>query len=216
MKNKIICIVGILIFTIVTIGGGMLLATKGFFYWEFISLSIYTWLKLICGISIVAIILYDYINIRVKKKKNGELKFILKRKDKKNQIIGFIALLISFFIQTAILTRGFKEFNSDIIFLFYFHTPLLLVFGYRHIEKEGLGEGCIYYWGSPIELKKVLRYSFNENTLILVVNKKTFGINQTFDIPFLIEDADKTNIEKFLCDKVEEECCDVVETKCAG
>ncbi|MCM1988931.1 hypothetical protein [Oceanirhabdus seepicola] len=214
MKNKIISIVGMLIFTIVTIGGGMFLATKGFFYWEFIGLSAYTWLKLICGISIVAIILYDYINIRIQKKKDGELKFILKRKNKKNQVVCFIAVLISFFIQTVILTKGFKEFNSDIIFLFYFHVPLLLVLGYRHNEKEGLGEEGIYYWGSLIAWKNAVRYSFNENTLILVINKKTFGINEIVNIPFIIEDTDKTHIEKFLCDRVEEACCDAAVLSC--
>ncbi|MCM1988907.1 hypothetical protein [Oceanirhabdus seepicola] len=203
-KSKIRALIFILIVTLAGLAGGIFIAVKGVFFKEFMGLSMGNWFKVIIGIAITIVVLYDFISIRVKRKKYGELKYRLKRKDKRKQIIGLILLIIIFFIQILIFTRGFKKFDFDVVFLMYCVWPLPLMFLYRNIEKEGIGEGGVHYWGEIIKWDKVLRYSFRGDTLTVVSRSKSFGVNEIIEIPFIIEDGDKIDIEEFLSEKVGE------------
>jgi len=81
-------------------------------------------------------------------------------------------------------------------------APVPFLVGYFNFEDVGLCEGGVYYYGDIIVWDKLARYSFVGNTLVLAMNKRTFGFNDKYYISFIIKDDDKSEIEEFLCDRI--------------
>ena len=200
--NLIICIVVMILVSIITLLGCIFLNSKGLLFKDYIGLTMVNWLQIIVGVIILGFILYDFTSIRVKRKKYGKLRFRLKRKDTIKQTIALILLLIIYFIQAWIFTSGFKEFDLDKIFMMFCVAPLPLLFGYHNIEKEGLGDKAVYYWGYVIQWNKVCRYNFKGDTLRLTISKRSFGKDEEYEIPFIVNRNDKIVVEEFLCEKM--------------
>ncbi|WBW96302.1 hypothetical protein [Oceanirhabdus sp. W0125-5] len=201
-RSKIITLLLVLAVFIVTIILGILFINTGLIETKFMGVGILDWFQIIVVIIISFVVLNDFIKVRLKRSRYGKLKYKLKRKDKKKQNIGLVILVIIFFIQVSIFSEKFNTFNLHTIVAIYFVAMLPLLFLYRNIEKEGLGEGGIHYWGEIVKWEQVLRYSFNENKLTITAHKKIYRKDEIFEIPFIIEDSDKNEYKAFLEEKM--------------
>ncbi len=94
----------------------------------------------------------------------GELKYVLKRTNKKVQVIGLF-ILVAILIFEAVL----RVVNISFLYML---GMLPLMFGYHNVEKEGLGDNCIYQWGIPTKWSNVTSYYFKEELLTFNVTKK--------------------------------------------
>lgn len=204
-KRRVINLIIFILFAVLVIMiaflVGKFLESKGLLYIEFMGITVNSF-TIIFEVMIIGFILYDFTSIRVKRKKYGELKYILKSNDKTRQII-FIIMIIFLFVQVVSLTNGFKKIDAHIMMLLYYPTPIIFLYVYHNIEKEGLGEEGVYYWGDVLTWDKVLRYNFKEDKLILTISKRSFGKIEKYEILFIVNGNDKIEIEEFLCEKGE-------------
>ena len=194
MKTKIISIIIILVVSILSFFGTFYLGINDVLGVKIFGLTIGTMLPIVIEIILSIIIVYDFISIRLKRMRYGELKYVLKRTNKKVQVIGFL-ILVAILIFEAVLIA------VDISFL-YMLGMLPLMFGYHNMEKEGLGDKCIYQWGIPTKWSNVRSYNFEGNILTLNVTKKYLWMTQDIKIPFKVEKEQQTEILDYVKSRV--------------
>lgn len=193
MKIKIITLLICLVIGALTMLGTLYLDRNGLLDSKFIGLSVGTLIPLVFKAIVIILIVCDFMSIRFKKKKYGEIKFVLKRANKRNQIIAFFVLM-SIFILEAILILSIRDVEKTNISPLFMFGMLALMYGYHNIEKEGLADNCIYQWGIPTKWDNVNSYDYGGRILTFNVTKKFLGMTQKLKIPFIVNIEEETKI----------------------
>jgi hypothetical protein len=199
---RMLMVVFILLFSVVIGLGTFYMASTGLLNLKIIGISFNNWIYILLNVIMITTILYDFINIRVNRKKYGPLKYVLKRRNKRTQVIGFMLLTALFIFNLLVLI----VFNKDIQFMNISMTILYgampLMFGYRNLEKEGLSDYCIYFWGVPYKWDNVDSYGLDDNMLTLTVSRKVVGIKEIIKVYFTISRSQKNEIAEFVAERV--------------
>jgi hypothetical protein len=182
----------------VTFFGTFYLASKGILFLTFTGITYFDWVFIILDLTMISIIIFDFIYIRINRRKYGKLKYILKRKSKRTQVIGFIFICFVFvfeFIINFILLREIKFVNGSVVFMV---GMMALIYGNHNHEKEGLAEDCIYIWGSSVKWGNIGSYDLDNSILTLNVNRKVLGIKEKAKIPYVISVEEEKDIVEFV------------------
>lgn len=201
MKIKIISVLAILVVAVATGFLTFYLSSRGMLDLKVMGITIFDWFYVILDIFVLGTITYDYSKIKINKRKYGKLKYILKRTNKKTQIIGFIFLVCIFIFEARFIfyhTGHLRFRNISLLFLI---GALPFIFLYRNVEKEGLSEKCVYLWGNVFEWKNINYFFVYDNILTLCTTHKVFGMKEDVKIPFQLEGVNKDEILKFVEEK---------------
>lgn len=201
-KTKIIMLVSMLVIMVLSFLGTFYLGSTGVLDSEILGLKFIDFILIIMNIVVGLIALYDFLNIQLNKRKYGKLRFVMKRTSKKTQVIGLIFLVCIFTFQAilyfVILNEAVSIINGSMIFLI---GMMALIFAFHNIEKEGLADECVYFWGTPIQWSNITSYSIDEGKLTLYISRKVLGRIENTSIIFIIENSTRENIESYLAER---------------
>lgn len=163
------------------------------------NLSIFDVFELICLVSVIICVIFDYLQISKDKKKFGQLKNNISNLNAGRTRFGVIAItcIVVFELIMFILESSFI-----LLIMFLMAVGLAFLFLNHNIQKNGVNENGIFFWGVFFPWEKIKSYCAIEPHQINLVVIQKIGSNLTNKISLKITENEYEDVLKAFSERV--------------